>query len=326
MKHYRPIVHIAVFVILVFFSFQNPYNPFVMDDLTQIRTVMKDVDYKEDPLYKKIIKAKKEITQSPQDAWIDPVWKKTPGRNGITIDADQSFRAMKKKDKYDKSLLVYEQQKPEVMLEDLPRAPIYRGHPDKKMVSFLFNVSEGGEQIPDILEVLNKHNIKATFFVEGKWAKEHADLVEMIDEENHAIGNHAYDQSDMKHLDKEKSHMQIQQTNDIIQAITGEAPKWFSPPGGSYDSEVLDFSDSLKMETILWTVDTIDWKKPSTSVMIDQVMKNIHPGATILMHPTNVMAEGLDKLIEKIEKEDYQFGSVEKLISPEREQTNDKNE
>lgn len=324
MKHYRPIVHIAVFIIIVLISFQNQYNPFVMDDVTQVATVMKDVDYEENPLYKKLVQVKKKKTQSPQNAWVDPVWKKTPARNGITVDVNQSFQAMKEKDKYDPSLLVYEQMQPEVTLEDLPAAPIYRGHPDKQMVSFLINVSWGTEHIPELLEILNKHNIKATFFVEGEWAKEHSDLLQMIDEEDHIIGNHAYDHPDMQHLSKEENEEQVKQTNDIIKAITGEMPKWFAPPSGSYNSEVVGITNSLEMETVLWTVDTIDWKKPSTSVMVDNVMENIHPGATILMHPTKVMVDGLDELIKAIKKENYQFGSIEKLVSPEREQVKEK--
>lgn len=319
MKNYRPLVHISVFVILIFISFQNQYNPFMINDVRHVSTVLKEIPDKKDPLYKKITIANEKLTEPPEDAWVDRVWKKTPGRNGISINIEDSFRKMKKEDKYDPSLLVYEQTPPDVNIDDLPAAPIYRGHPEKNMVSFLINVSWGTEHIPAILQVLKKHHIKATFFLDGKWAKEHVDLVKMIDDEDHIIGSHGYNHPNMKQLNKQENNKQIKQTNDIIHAITGHTPKWFAPPSGSYDQEVIEMVDSMDMETVLWTVDTIDWKHPSTSVMINQVMKNIHPGATILMHPTPVIEDGLETLIEQIEEEGYQFGSVERLLSPERE-------
>lgn len=319
-KRTKPFIHIAVFIMLIVISFQNHYNPFIINDITHVSSVMEDIDYKDDPLYKKIVQTKEKIIDPPEDAWIDQVWKKTPGRNGITINVLESFQKMKEKSKYDSSLLVYEQVKPQVMLSDLPAAPIYRGHPKKNMVSFFINVSWGTEHIPDILQILKKHQIKATFFLDGKWAREHVDLVKMIDEESHVIGNHAYNHPNMEHLNKQENFKQIKQTNDIIHAIIGHTPKWFAPPSGSYNSEVIDAVESLDMETLLWTVDTIDWKKPSTAVMIHQVMKNIHPGATILMHPTPVVVDGLDELIKQIKEKGYEFGSVEKLLSTEREQ------
>src|SRR5699024_3344429 len=196
------------------------------------------------------------------------VWKKTPGRNGITINVSESYEKMKKESRYDSSLLVYEQIKPKTMLEELPAAPIYRGHPDKNMVSLFINVSWGTEHIPAILQILKKHHIKATFFLEGKWAREHVDIVKMIDDESHVIGNHAYNHTDMKHLNKQENLKQIKQTNDIIDAIIGHTPKWFAPPSGSFNDEVIEAAASLDMETLLWTVDTIDWKKPSTAVMV----------------------------------------------------------
>lgn len=322
MRRYLPVVHIAVFIILVYVSFQNPHNPFVMNDITHVKTATVGADYKEDPIYKKIMETREKVNEPPENAYIDSVWKKTPGRNGISIDVQASFKKMKEKNAYDDSLLVYNQTTPEVSLEELPAAPIYRGHPEKEMVSLFINVSWGTEHIPAILQILKKHHVKATFFLEGKWAKEHVDLVKMIDEESHVIGNHAYSHPDMEHLNKQENFKQIKQTNDILHAITGHTPKWFAPPSGSFNDDVIDAAGSLKMETLLWTVDTIDWKKPSTDVMINQVMKNIHPGATILMHPTPVIEDGLETLIEQIKTKGYRFGSVEKLLSPEREIAN----
>ncbi|MEI3604645.1 polysaccharide deacetylase family protein [Pseudogracilibacillus sp. SE30717A] len=256
--------------------------------------------------------------EEAQDAYIDDVWKKTPGRNGRTVNVEKSYANMKKEGKFDSSLLVFDSIKPSVSLEELSAAPIYRGHPEKEMVAFLINISWGTEHIPSILKTLKKENIKATFFIEGKWAKENKDIVKMIYEQDHSIGNHAYNHPDMAKMSSEQIREQIESTNDIIEAIIGTKPKWFAPPSGSFNDEVVKIADELEMETILWTVDTIDWKNPSISVMINRVMKNIHPGATVLMHPTESVAQGLSPLITEIKQKDLEIGTIENLLSENR--------
>lgn len=140
----------------------------------------------------------------------------------------------------------------------------------------------------------------------------------MIDEQDHVIGNHAYNHPDMARLSNQAMVEQISQTNQILSAITGKEAKWFAPPSGSFNDQVVYSAESLNMETILWTVDTIDWKNPSVSVMINRVKGKIHPGATILMHPTASTANGLEELIQLVRENDYRLGTIDMLLSEER--------
>lgn len=258
------------------------------------------------------------LNEAPQEPYIDRVWKKTPGRDGRKVNVQKSYQKMKKKNEYDESLIVFDNVKPTKTLQDFPPSPIFRGHPEKQMVALMINVSWGNEYIPTILKTLDKHEVKATFFIEGKWAKENADLVRMINEKGHVIGNHAYNHPDMAKIVQTEKIRQIDQTNHILEAIIGSRPKWFAPPSGSYNEAVVQTAHELQMETILWTVDTIDWKNPSVSVMINRVMSNIHPGATILMHPTEPVAQGLENLIDEIKHEKYKLGTIEDLLSTNR--------
>jgi probable sporulation protein (polysaccharide deacetylase family) len=273
---------------------------------------------RENPLYKEIESRSEELSEEPQDAYIDNVWKKTPGRNGLKVDINESYDKMKEEGVFDPSLIVYKEIPPEVSLDDLPAAPIYRGNPEKDMVALLINVSWGTEHIPAILNTLKDHQVKATFFIDGKWAQSNSDYVKMIHEQGHVIGNHAYNHPDMSRLSNQQAVEQISQTNDIIKAITGETPKWFAPPSGSFNDHVVQSAHHLDMETILWTVDTIDWKNPSVPVMVDRVRNKIHPGATVLMHPTPAIAGGLEAIIELIKDSGYEIGTIDKLISEER--------
>ncbi|SFA76842.1 probable sporulation protein, polysaccharide deacetylase family [Lentibacillus halodurans] len=318
MHRYRLFVHVCVFILIVAVSFDYTYNPFESNETVTFSDAVNDVTKMEDSLYDEIRTKSENYEEAPQNAVIDKVWKKMPGRNGVKVNVDKSYEQMKKNEVFDETLLVYEQIPPEITREDLPAAPIYRGHPDKDMVALLINVSWGTEHIPVILNILKEHNVKATFFIEGKWAMENTDYVKMIHEQEHVIGNHAYNHPVMSRLARQDMIEQISQTNEILEAITGETPKWFAPPSGDYNDQVVETADEQNMETILWSVDTIDWKNPSVSVMMNRVNNNIHPGATLLMHPTSSIVEGLDSLIKSIKEKGYKIGTVDTLLSAER--------
>lgn len=301
-------------ILLVFTVITAQKNPLLNQKSNYFITAAKQ----QDTLLNEITDKSTEFEEKPQDAYIDRVWKKTPGRNGRKVNIEKSYENMKIKNRFDKSLLVFEEISPSISLSDLPASPIYRGHPEKEMVALLINVSWGTEHIPSILSTLKKQDVKATFFIEGKWAKENKNIVNMIHEQNHLIGSHAYNHPNMAHISKQEITEQLVKTNEIIEAIIGYRPKWFAPPSGSYNQQVVQIAHELDMETILWTVDTIDWKNPSLSVMINRVMTNIHPGATILMHPTDVVVQGIDQLIDEIKRKNYKLGTIEQLLSEKR--------
>jgi len=271
-----------------------------------------------DKLYETIVKQAKQYEIPAQDAVIDKVWKATPGYNGLAVDIDASYENMKKTGTFDERKLVFRQVPPRVHLDDLPPAPIYRGHPDKPMVSLLINVAWGEEYIPDMLETLKKHGVKATFFLEGRWVKNHPEMAKMIADAGHEIGNHSYSHPDMKTLSSEAVRRELEKTNEVIEAATSVKCKWFAPPSGSYRDDVVNIAAELGMKTIMWSVDTIDWQKPSPSAIVKRVTSKIHPGAMILMHPTMPTAAALDELIASIKRKGYAIGSLTALFDEKR--------
>src|SRR5690625_3166617 len=318
MQKYQKYVQLLLFLMILSIAINNNYNPF--QTKIEYEGVLSEIRVDTfDKLYEKILQKSEEIAEDAEDAYIDRVWKKTPGRNGLRINIDESYKRMKKAGEYNEQLLVTEEITPKKDLSDLPAAPIYRGHPKKEMVTLLINVSWGTEYIPEILQTVKEKNVKANFFIEGKWAQEHPNLVKMIAEQNHIIGNHAYNHPNMARMNRQDVFEQINRTNEILQAITGNKPKWFAPPSGSFNEHVVEVAYELKMETILWTVDTIDWKKPSVSVMLNRVLTKVHPGAMILMHPTEPVSKGLGELINELEKKGYKIDHIENLLNSKRE-------
>lgn len=273
---------------------------------------------KMDPLYEEIASKAKDYEFPPIDAKLDPVWKAIPGYNGLKVDVETSYEKMKKGKNFDENKLVFKQVKPKVHLHDLPPQPIYKGNPEKPMVSFIINVAWGNEYLSPILATLKKHHVHASFFLEGRWVKNHPELAKMIASAGHEVGNHSYTHPDMKKISNDLISQEIRRTNEVIKATTEQTPLWFAPPSGSIREDVVTIAASEKMGTVMWSVDTIDWKKPSPQELINRVMGKVHNGALILMHPTEATASALDTLILTIKDKGLEIDTVSTLLSEER--------
>ncbi|MBM7716436.1 polysaccharide deacetylase family protein [Siminovitchia sp. FSL H7-0308] len=291
-------------------------NPFTSTYVHQLKNEAVQTSSSENKLLKSIEAAAKKYDIPPQDAQIDRVWKAMPGYNGIQVDIEASYKKMKGRS-FDERKLVFKQIPPKVHLDDLPPAPIYRGHPDKPMVALLINVAWGNEYLPSILQTLKKHNVQGTFFLEGRWVKENPDLAKMIAAGGHEIGNHSYSHPKMESLGTAQAREEIVKANEVIEATTGKKPVWFGPPSGGFREETIEIAHDLNMKTVLWTVDTIDWQKPSPGTILKRVMSRVHPGAMILMHPTDPTAQALEQLIIQIKSKHLRIGTVSKLMDEE---------
>lgn len=320
----RKIIHFIGFVLILTVSIGFIENPFTSSYVDQMKhadiTVMKH----QDSLHKEIVEKAKNYQIPAQNAEVHKVWKATPGYNGLEVDVEESYKKMKVKGEFNEKLLVFRQISPEVHLEDLPAEPMYRGHPDKPMVSFLINVAWGNEYIPDMLETLNKYHVKATFFLEGRWTKENPEMAKMIVDAGHEVGNHSYTHPDMSKLSTVDIKEQLLKTSEVIKSVTDVTPTWFAPPSGSLRDEVVKIADQMSMNTVMWTVDTIDWQRPEPHVLVERVTSKVHNGALILMHPTSPTSESLETLILSIRKKGYSFGSISMMADEERLATNEK--
>lgn len=254
----------------------------------------------------------------PVNAYVDRVWKAIPGYNGMVVDVEASYKNMMATGKFDASKVVYKEVAPDIHLSDLDPEPIYRGNPQKPMVALLVNVAWGNEYIPAIIKTLDHHKTKATFFIDGSWIKKNSHLAKMIKNAGHEIGNHAYSHPDLSQYSAAQTTEELKKTNDLIMETLGVKPKWFAPPSGSFNRNTVEVANQLGMKTILWTVDTIDWKNPETTSMVRRVVGEVENGSMILMHPTKPTAAGLDAMITAIKGNGYYLGTVSDLMDEKR--------
>lgn len=196
---------------------------------------------------------------------------------------------------------------------DKPKA-IYHGNASQPKVAFACNVFWGEEYLPDMLDTLERHNIKATFFIGGSWAKRNPEMLKLIAARGHELGNHTYSHPHPNALTKEQNKEQILRAETLVNEYTGVKTVLYAPPYGEFNGTVLAAAADLGYTTIMWSIDTVDWKRPPEDVLITRVMKKIHNGAIILMHPTEPTAKALPELISRIHDSGYTVAPVSVIL------------
>lgn len=171
-----------------------------------------------------------------------------------------------------------------------------------------------------ILDALQKHQIKATFFVVGHYLETAPELVKRMVEEGHTVGNHTYHHYDMsKILDQESFAEEISSVEEKYKEITGqEMVKYYRPPQGKYSLQNLQMAKDLGYHTFFWSLAYVDWNQdaqPSHEEAFEKLLSRAHPGAIVLLHNTSsTNGEIMDELLTKWESEGYTFGTLDELL------------
>lgn len=258
------------------------------------------------------------LNAAPVDAAIDRVWKAIPGYNGLEVDIEASYRNALLTGPGDSRKLVYRQISPKVSLQDLGAQPIYRGNPAKPMVSLMINVAWGNEYIHPMLDILDEEKVKVTFFLDGSWLSRNRELAAEMLKRGHEMENHAYTHPNMSTLSRARATAEIVKTQKLLKESLGVTNTWFAPPSGDYDQETVEITASLGLKTVLWTLDTVDWRNPSPESVIAKISTQVQPGTLILMHPTASSSKALRGMIAGIKAKGLRLGTVSETLSAER--------
>lgn len=151
---------------------------------------------------------------------------------------------------------------------------------------YLLTYDDGpsSEWTPRIIEILSRNNIRAIFFVVGKEAEKHPDIIRKMDEMGMEIGVHSHSHKPLPFLSTRGIRQEIEKTADAIRKITGKSPRYFRPPWGLYNKEVLDIAGRNGMKTILWSRSPIDWKERDPDKIRNNATKKISAGEILLFH------------------------------------------
>jgi peptidoglycan/xylan/chitin deacetylase (PgdA/CDA1 family) len=191
-----------------------------------------------------------------------------------------------------------------------------RGLSTEKRIALTFDDGPDALNTPKILEILDKHQVKATFFIIGNKAEKHQDLLQQIISKGHEIGNHSYSHAFWFDLYRRKKMEQdLQKAEDVIMNITGRKTVLFRPPYGVTTPVLAKVVKKLGYKAIGWSVRTYDTVIKEGDKIKERISDRLHPGAVILMHDDReITAEVLEFVIMKIKEEGYRFVGVEEMI------------
>ena len=196
----------------------------------------------------------------------------------------------------------------------------YLGDTSEKVIYLTFDAGYENGATERILDTLQKHNVKAAFFLVGNYIEKNADLVRRMAEEGHTVGNHTMHHPDMSGIsDKQAFTRELQDLEALYREKTGKSlPKYYRPPQGIYSEENLKLAKDLGYKTVFWSLAYVDWKndsQPSKEEAFAKLLPRIHPGAVALLHSTSeTNAQILDELLTKWEEMGYRFGTLEELF------------
>jgi peptidoglycan/xylan/chitin deacetylase (PgdA/CDA1 family) len=196
--------------------------------------------------------------------------------------------------------------------------PIYSVETPEKKVALGFNCAWDNADIPQLIEILEKHQIKTTFFVSGSWCKKFPESVKALYDAGHEIGSHSNTHTDMVTLDRDGLLREIDLCNEKIANITGQAPTLFRMPSGSYNDLVIETIRSRGMIPIQWDCDSLDYRNPTPDAMRERIMGKLQNGSILLFHSgAQNTPTALPDILQAIDDAGSEIVPVSALILPE---------
>lgn len=195
--------------------------------------------------------------------------------------------------------------------------PIYCVETEKKELAVTFDAAWGCEDLDEILSILKKHKVKATFFMTGEWVEKYPEAVKKMREAGHDLGNHGDGHKHMNSLSMEQCQQEIQGAHEKVKELTGYEMTLFRPPYGEYNNTVIQAAELCGYYSIQWSIDSLDWKDYGVETMIRTVCehKSLENGGIILLHNgAKYTKDALDKILTNLETQGYQFVPVSELI------------
>jgi peptidoglycan-N-acetylglucosamine deacetylase len=167
----------------------------------------------------------------------------------------------------------------------------------------------------EILKILKEQNIKATFFLVGSMAENYPELVKAESIAGHSIGNHTYDHVSLTKVPTADVGAEIKACGDVLEAITGQRPYLFRPPGGDYNRNVALMAKGLGYTLVLWSNSAGDWSGPDVKTIKKRLFADLQGGTVILLHDgIKQTLAVLPELIAKIKQRGYRFVTIDEVL------------
>jgi len=169
---------------------------------------------------------------------------------------------------------------------------------------------------PTVLEILQAHKIKGTFFMSGLAVTKYPSLVKEVEAENHRIGIHAFNHTKAIALSKTTTKSEILQTEEAITRAGAHAAKLFRPPYGFFSWNTISATKELSYRLVMWTTSTGDFRKDWSDEQVrTTALTKLTPGAILVFHDNELtklrVQQVLPGVIARIQELGLAFGLIQ---------------
>lgn len=194
--------------------------------------------------------------------------------------------------------------------------------PKSRLLALTYDDGPNDPYTFHLLDVLQRHQVKATFFLIGRFVQERPDIARAVAEAGHIVGNHTWDHPNLIFAGAAETRRQLQQTQRAIHDATGVEAKLFRPPFGGRRPASLRVARGLGLQPVMWNVSCYDWKAESADEIVSRADRQIHGGNVILLHDGEYhriggdrsrSVEATDRILSRYKKE-YQFVTVPEMM------------
>ena len=200
---------------------------------------------------------------------------------------------------------------------------IYQGSQSDKVVALTFDDGPNPPYTLQLLDILAKYDVKATFFLIGQNAGNYPEVAKAIVQRGHQIGSHTYTHSDLLKLDEAQIVAEMAKSAEVIENATGTRPKLLRPPHGFRDPMVLQLAKEQKLAIIQWSVMAEDWKKPGIEIITARILNKVRNGSIVLLHDGDGIIGGdrsqtaaaTEIIIRSLRQQGFRFVTVEELLN-----------
>lgn len=190
-----------------------------------------------------------------------------------------------------------------------------------KLVALTFDDGPG-QYTAELLDFLREHHVRATFFLIGRNAAKYPGLIQRMEAEGHAVGNHTQNHARLPRLSADGIEKEIADCNAVIRAAIGHDAVMLRAPGGNANDTVKSVARNMELPMAHWSVDTDDWKSRNTKKIVAAAFNTktgIKDGSIVLMHDIyRTTVDAAKIIIPRLEQQGYTFVTVPELLAARR--------
>ncbi|MNZ83738.1 Peptidoglycan-N-acetylmuramic acid deacetylase PdaA precursor [compost metagenome] len=195
---------------------------------------------------------------------------------------------------------------------------LFTGDTNKKELFLTFDNGYENGYTSHILDTLKAKKVPAAFFVTGHYVKDQPELIKRMASEGHIVGNHSWSHPDMSQLSADQMKTELAKVKEQVTALTGITDmSYLRPPRGIFNERVLAATKQFGYTNVFWSIAYKDWDvnaQKGSQYAYTQVMKQLHPGAIILLHSVSSdNKNALGSIIDEARRQGYEFKSLNEI-------------